>query len=43
MDIALTLLSVASFFGLIVGWTVLPASQDSTATATSHAAAQAAH
>jgi hypothetical protein len=42
MELALTLVSVASFFALIVSWTLLPHSEQTTKTAPS-AAPQAAH
>jgi hypothetical protein len=42
MDLALTLLSIASFFALILMWTVLPASKSAPTVAVS-AAPQAAH
>jgi hypothetical protein len=46
MELALTLLSIASFFALILAWTVLPATSPSTAPDLSHvpaASPQAAH
>jgi len=42
MELALTLVSIASFFSLVLAWTVLPASKSGPSTSTAGAVAPSA-
>jgi len=41
MEVALTLVSIASFFALVVSWAILPTTEPTSSTAHSAAPAQA--